>query len=253
VVFYFAVWLTIAVFLNRWSLQQDGSHDPAITYRMELLSRGGLVAVGLTMSFAAIDWVMSLEPHWHSSIYGFLIIGGQVLAAMAFVIPMAALLAQREPLARVIGAQQFHDLGKLMLAFVMLWAYFSLSQFLIIWSANLPEEIPWYLRRMRGGWQIIGVAIILFHFVLPFLLLLSREVKRSAGTLALVALFVLFIRFVDLFWLVTPAFSPTALRVHWLDVVAPVGVGGVWLWVFVWQLQGRPVVAVNDPSLPQQV
>ena len=218
-----------------------------------MLSRGGLVAVGLTMTFASIDWVMSLEPHWYSTIYGILIMGGQVLAAMAFVIPIAALLARREPLAGIITAEQFHDLGKLMLAFVMLWAYFAFSQFLIIWSANLPEEIPWYLHRLHGGWQALGVALIVFHFALPFLVLLSRDVKRHAAAVASVALFVMFVRFIDLFWMVAPAFSPAAFEVHWMDVVAPVGVGGIWLWVFVWQLKGRSLVAVNDPSLPRRV
>ena len=251
VVFYFAVWLTIAGFLNRWSLEQDSTDDPAVGRRLELLSRGGLVAVGLTMTFASIDWVMWLEPHWYSTIYGILIMGGQVLAAMAFVIPIAALLARREPLAGIITAEQFHDLGKLMLAFVMLWAYFAFSQFLIIWSANLPEEIPWYLHRLHGGWQAIGVALIVFHFALPFLVLLSRDVKRHAAAVASVALFVMFVRFIDLFWMVTPAFSPAVFAVHWMDIVAPVGVGGIWLWVFVWQLKGRSLVAVNDPSLPR--
>lgn len=252
-VFYFAVWLTFTVFLNRWSLQQDSSDDPRLTRRMELLSRGGLLAIGLTMTFASIDWVMSLEPHWYSTIYGILIMGGQVLSALAFVIPMAALLVDRGPLADVIHTEQFHDLGKLLLAFVMLWAYFSFSQFLIIWSANLPEEIPWYLNRMRGGWQVIGVAIIVFHFVLPFLILLSRDVKRRANVLALVALGVMAVRFVDLFWMVTPAFNPGRITMHWMDAATLVGVGGIWLSVFIWQLKGRSLVAIHDPSLPEHV
>jgi len=251
--FYFAVWLAFTTFLNRWSLQQDGSDDPRLTRRMELLSRGGLLAIGLTMSFAAVDWVMSLEPHWYSTIYGIVIMGGQILNAMAFVIALAVLLVDRGPLDAIIHTEQFHDLGKLLLAFVMLWAYFAFSQFLIIWSANLPEEIPWYLARMRGGWQVVGIAIILFHFVLPFLILLSRDVKRRPNLLALVAIVVMVMRFVDLFWLVTPAFSPDRFVAHWLDVLTLVGVGGVWLWVFVWQLQGRPLIALRDPSLPEPV
>ncbi len=249
---YFAVWLTMTRFLNRWSLEQDATADPAVQRRLELLSRGGLLLMGLTMTFAAIDWVMSLEPHWYSTIYGILIMGGQVLSAMAFVIPVAAVLARRGPLSGVIAVEQFHDLGKLLLAFVMLWAYFSFSQFLIIWSANLPEEIPWYLHRARGGWQIVGIGIILFHFVLPFVILLSRDVKQHTGVLALVALGVIVARFVDLFWLVTPAFHPDGFSIHWLDVVTPIGVGGIWLAAFVWQLKGRSLVAVNDPSLPQR-
>jgi hypothetical protein len=251
--FYFAVWLTLSAVLNRWSLQQDGSDDPGYTRRLELVSRGGLVAIGLTMTFASVDWVMSLEPHWYSTLYGILIMGGQVLNAMAFVIPLAALLVAYGPLTDVIGSEQFHDLGKFLLAFVMLWAYFAFSQFLIIWSANLPEEIPWYLSRMRGGWQVVGIAIILFHFALPFLLLLSRDVKRRPNRLAVVALGVMAVRFVDLFWLVTPAFHPSEFAVHWMDVATLVGLGGIWLSVFVWQLQGRSLVAIHDPSLPEHV
>jgi hypothetical protein len=251
--FYFAVWLALTTFLNRWSLQQDEGDDPGATRRLELLSRGGLLAVALTMTFASVDWVMSLEPHWFSTIYGILIMGGQILNAMAFVIALAVLLVDRGPLGGVIGTEQFHDLGKLLLAFVMLWAYFAFSQLLLIWSANLPEEIPWYLSRMRGGWQVVGVAIILFHFVLPFLILLSREVKRRANALAVVALGVMAMRFVDLFWLVTPAFSPSRITVHWMDAATLVGVGGIWLSVFVWQLQGRRLVAIHDPSLPEPV
>jgi hypothetical protein len=250
---YFVVWLLLMRYLNRWSLEQDGTLDAAPAQRMEMLSRGGLLLIGLTMSFAAIDWLMSIEPHWFSTIYGILIMGGQVLSAMAFVIPLAALLAADEhgPLAQVISKDQFHDLGKLLLAFVMLWTYFALSQFLIIWSANLPEEIPWYLKRLHGGWQWLGIAIILCHFVLPFLLLLSRDIKRRAGALAVVAAVVILARFADLFWMVTPAFYPAGITIHWMDLLTAVGVGGIWLWFFVWQLKGRSLVAIHDPSLPE--
>ena len=250
-VFYFAVWLTIAAFLNRWSLQQDESADAGPGHRMEQLSRGGLLLLGLTMTFASIDWVMSLEPHWFSTIYGIITLGGQVLTAMAFVISLAALLATRGPLGDVISAEQFQDLGKLLLAFVMLWAYFALSQFLITWSANLTEEIPWYLTRLQGGWQWLGAGLILFHFVLPFLILLSRDVKRRAGTLTLVAVGIIIVRFMDVFWMVTPAFEPAGVSIHWMDAATVIGVGGVWLWVFVWQLKGRPLIPLHDPSLPE--
>lgn len=249
--FYFLAWSLLVFFLNRWSLQQDDSGDPYLGYKLEQISRGGLVLVGLTMSFAAIDWVMSLEPHWFSTIYGILILGGQVLTAMAFMIAVASTLAKEGPLATRMGKDQFHDLGKFLLAFVMVWAYFSFSQFLIIWSANLPEEIPWYLKRLKGGWEHVGIFLLLFHFALPFVVLLSRSVKRNASRLAMVAMAVLVARAVDLFWLVTPAFSPEQLTVHWLDLAALGAVGGIWMWLFVAQLCGRSLVAVHDPSLPE--
>ena len=172
---------------------------------------------------------------------------------MAFVIPVAAVLAENGPLTGVISNEQFHDLGKLLLAFVMLWTYFALSQFLIIWSGNLPEEIPWYLPRQHGGWQLISIGLIVFALRPPVLLiLLSREIKRQARSLAMVAIGIILIRFVDVFWLVTPAFYPAGFAVHWLDVVMPIGLGGIWFWVFVWQLKGRPLLALNDPALPQR-
>lgn len=250
-VFYFAVWITIARFLNRWSLEQDTRPDDGLSRRLEMLSRGGLMLYGLTETFAAIDWAMSLDPHWSSTIYGILLMGGQGLAAFAFVIPVAVLIARHPPLSRIITADQFHDLGKLMLAFVMLWAYFSFSQLLIMWSGNLPEEIPWYLRRVQGGWFWIGIVLALIHFILPFAILLSRDVKRRPGALAVVAGTLILARFVDMFWLIRPLPGVTGLELSWLDFVTPFALGGIWLWVFVWQLGTRPLVPMNDPYLPE--
>ncbi len=248
--FYFATWIVLARLLTRWSRDQDERGGPVSERRLQYLSRGGLLLYSLTMTFASIDWVMSLEPHWYSTIYGILFIGGQVLSAFAFVIPVMALLADRAPLSEIISPDKFHDLGKLLLAFIMLWAYFSFSQFLIIWSGNLPEETPWYLNRLRGGWESIGVAQIVLHFALPFVVLLSRDLKRDGRRLAAVALAVLAMRVVDLFWLIAPAFSPGALTVHWLDAVTLVGVGGVWLAAFAYQLRGQPLMPLQDASLP---
>jgi len=252
---YFGVWLLLMRALNRWSLEQDTHPGPGVARRLEYASRGGLLLVGLTMSFAAVDWMMSLEPHWFSTIYGILVMGGQVVSAMAFVIPVMALLAAEDggPLAHAISAEQFHDLGKLLLAFVMLWTYFMLSQFLITWAGNLPEEIPWYLKRLQGGWQFLTVGLLLVHFVLPFLVLLSRDVKRKPRRLAFIAAWIVVAQLLDVFWLVTPSFNGDGLTVHWLDLMAVIGVGGVWLWTFVWQLKGRPLLALHDPSLPEHV
>lgn len=252
-VLYFGVWLTLAFFLNKWSREQDeGTTSPGATSlprRFQLLSSGGLIVYALTMTFAAVDWVMSLEPEWFSTMFGLLVIGGQALSALAFVIAVLVMLARFEPLARALTPNHLHDLGKLMLAFVMLWAYFSFSQFLIIWSGNLPEETPWYVRRLHGGWQYIGLALVLLHFVLPFALLLSRDLKRHGRRLTLVALLVIVMRFVDLFWLIAPSLRTERLAVHWLDVAALIGIGGVWLGAFAWQLQRRPLLPLRDPEL----
>ncbi len=247
---YFLAWTLAARALSRWSLRQDESFDPAPSARLELLSRGGLVVLGLTMTFASIDWAMSLEPHWFSTIYGVLFMGGSTLTAFALVIPVAALLATHPPTAGRITTDQLSDLGKLLLAFVMLWAYFNLSQFLIIWSANLPEEITWYLARTRGGWQWVALAIVAFHFALPFVLLLSRRLKRRASSIATVALVLIVMRFIDVFWLIAPAWEPSRLTLHLLDVAAVLAVGGVWVWLFVRQLEGRPLLPLRDPMNP---
>lgn len=247
---YFAIWLVVAHFLVRWSREQDATGDPDVVRRLQFLGRGALLLYSLTMTFAAIDWAMSLEPHWYSTIYGLLIIGGQVLSAFAFVIPVLVLLTDREPLTRWVTAEQFHDLGKLMLAFVMLYAYFAFSQFLIVWSGNLPAETPWYLHRLRGGWQYVAIGVVLLQFGLPFAVLLSRDIKRNARRLTAVALLVLVARLVDLYWLVMPAFSPARLAVHWIDLAALVGVGGLWLSYFLWQLRGAPLLPLRDPALP---
>jgi hypothetical protein len=245
----FAAWMAFAFFLNHWSRQQDAEPRRSLTRRLQLLSSAGLVVYGLTITFFSVDWVMSLEPHWFSTMYGVLYIAGQALAGFSFVIALTVVLSRYRPLSEFINREHFHDLGKLMLAFVMFWAYVSFSQYLIIWSGNLPEEIPWYLRRLHGGWGWIGIAIVLFHFLLPFLLLLPASANRNTRVLAGVAGLVLFMRFADLFWYVRPPTSPAPrLSLHWMDLAAPLGILGIWLFVFLGQLMRRPLLPVNDPE-----
>lgn len=248
---YFAVWMGLAFLLNKWSLDQERTTDNAPTRRLQILSGPGLVVYGLTITFASVDWVMSIEPEWFSTIFGISLMVGQALAGLAFAIPVAVLLADREPLAGVVTPAHLNDLGNLLLAFVMLWAYMAFSQFLIIWSGNLPEEIPWYVHRMRGGWSGIAVLVLLFYFAVPFLLLLSRGTKRRARVLSAVAGAILLMRLVDLFWTVAPTFHPEGLRLHWLDLMAPIGVGGIWTGVFAWQLKGRSLLPLHDPYLKE--
>jgi hypothetical protein len=248
---YFGVWNAIAYFLNRWSLEQDRSPDPRIAQRMQMLSGGGLVAYGLTLTFASFDWVMSLDPHWFSTIYGVLFMGGQGLTALAFLVIALAWLSRREPLNTIVVPSHFHDLGNLMLAFVMLWAYFSFSQYLIIWAGNLPEEIEWYVHRLHTSWRAIAVALVAFHFVVPFVLLLSRAVKRHAGVLVKVAIGILAVRLIDLFWLVAPEFHTHGVSVSWLDVVLPASMFSLWLGCFVRQLRGRAILPIYDPEFDE--
>jgi len=215
---------------------------------MQGLSGPGMVLFVLTVTFASIDWVMSIDPTWSSTIYGLLFVAAWSLSALAFVIAAIATLAKYEPMKRVVAPTYFQDLGKLMLALVMLWSYFAFSQFLITWAGNLPDEISWYLPRVRGGWGAVALAVIVLHFALPFLFLLSRSLKRDPHKLVLVAVLILIMRFVDLIWMVEPNFNH-ALHISWMDVVAPVAFGGLWLRVFTWQLSKRPLVPLNDPEL----
>jgi hypothetical protein len=252
-VIYFAVWNGITYFLNKWSLDQDRTGDPRIARRMQVLSGGGLLAYGLTITFASFDWLMSLDPHWFSTIYGILIVGGQGLTALAFLIVALVWLSRRPPLNTIVAANHFHDLANLMLAFVMLWAYFSFSQYLIIYSANLPEEITWYMHRLHTSWRFIGVALVVFHFTVPFLILLSRRVKREPSMIVKVAAGILVLRLIDLFWLIAPEFHQERLSVSWLDLVLPLALGALWVAFFLRELRGRAILPIYDPQFEEAV
>jgi len=246
---YFLAWLALAHYLDRWSEAQDRTGDPALVVRMRKLSGGGLVLFGLTVTFAAFDWVMSLQPHWFSTIFGLIFIAGQGLGALAVVIVAVSRLSAREDFRPVLAPTILNDLGNLLLAFVMVWAYLSFSQLLIIWSGNLPEEITYYLHRISGGWNILAIVLAVFYFAVPFLVLLGRRNKRQLQRLALVALGLLAARLVDVFFLIAPVFYEDGLRVHWLDVAAVAALGGIWLMLFFWRLERRPLLAPNDPEL----
>src|ERR1019366_5900912 len=204
---YGAVWIGLSTLLNKWSLEEDQTKSWKVSSRMEKLSGPGIVAYFVTITFVAIDFLMSLDVTWASTIYGFLIAIGQGLSAISLVGAVLVLLGKYAPLEHAITPKHLHDLGKLMLALVMLWAYLSFSQYLIIYSANLPQEITWYVRRLNGGWQWVGLFLLLFHFALPFALLLSQQLKKNPKTISSIAIFIICIRIVDVFWLIEPNFQ----------------------------------------------
>ena len=262
---YFASWIALAWTLTRWSRRQDEG-DMSGNMLLQRVSGAGLVIYALTITLAGVDWVMSINPHWYSTLFGFLMIGGQGLSALAFTIVIATLLVKDEPMSGLLKPHHFHDLGKLMFAFVMLWAYFNFSQFLLTYAANLLEEIPYFIARINHGWQYLALFLIVFHFAVPWLLLLSRDRKRNPARLVWVAAWILFMRYTDLFMLVTPEFASTGQNlhmlageheslffVHWLDLAAPLGIGGVWLWMFFTQLAQRPLLAFGDPYLRESM
>jgi hypothetical protein len=248
---YFTCWALFVLLLNRWSSQQDETAEPRLAWWLEHISGPGLFLLGITLSLAMIDWVMSIEPRWYSTIYAVIYLAGDALAGFAFAIGVLILLAKQKPFVDVMRPKIWRDLGNLLLTFVMLWAYCSFSQYLLIWSGNLREEITWYLPRKTGGWGWIATALIIFHFFVPFFMLLSRDVKETRVVLLSVVILILALRFVDLYWLVGPAFSPSHFRISWMDFVAPVGIGGVWLAYFTWQLGRRPLLPLNDPYLEE--
>ena len=246
-ILYFASWIILAWLLNRWSRKQDQTGEPRLAWWLEHISGPGLFLLAITMSLAMIDWVMSLEPKWYSTIYAVIYMAGDALAALAFCIGVILLLRHHAPIAYILRPKHWRDLGNLLLAFVMLWAYCAFSQYLLIWSGNLRDEIEWYLPRKSGGWGWIALALIVFHFFIPFFMLLLRDVKEHRYLLLIVVLLVLALRFVDIYWLVAPAFSPYHFTISWLDIVLPIAMGGLWLAFFTTQLARRPLLPLQDP------
>ena len=250
-VIYFVIWLALMWFCNQWSKEQDQQSDgEGLKQKMKKLAAPGIILYILAMTFAAVDWVMSISPHWASTIYGFIFVAGQAIASMALMIAVIVLLSGSEPFRTVVNKRHLHDLAKLLFAFNMLWAYFEFSQLLIIWSGNLPEEISFYRSRLSGQWGVVAVLDLLFNFAIPFLLLLSRDVKRTASVISKIAVWMVFMRLVDLYWMTKPEFTVSAVPT-WLDVVVPVALIGLWLGIFAMNLKQRPLLPVGDPRLSE--
>jgi hypothetical protein len=245
--FFFGLMTFYARALNRWSFAQDETADPEPTRRLRVISGPGLVIYPVTATFALTDWVLSLEPDWYSTMFVVVIIIGQMLSSLAFAICLLAMLRREKPYAGLVTEKHFHHLGTLLFAFVMLWTYVAFGQLLIIYSGNLPHEIVWYLHRIAGDWKIVVWFLFLFHFLIPFFLLLSRELKQRVGALAVIAATLLFAHVVDNYWLVAPSFFKRGIALHWLSFAAPIGIGGVWLAAFCARLKSRPLLVRNDP------
>jgi hypothetical protein len=249
--FYFAGWMFLSWWFNRWSLKEDLEGHDVVHGKMSAMAGPGLLFWGFSVTFMSLDWILSIDPLWFSTIFGMLFMANQGLTAMAFLIALMVLLYRQRPMSEVLTHRHLHDLGKFMLALVMVWAYFSFSQFLIIWAGNLPEEIPWYLIRLNHGWQFIGFLLVIGHFALPFALLLSRDLKRNFKLLGTIAIFILCMRLVDLYWLITPSFRTKGFGISFLDLTIPIGLIGLWLAYFFTQLEKRPLMPRNAPHLEE--
>jgi hypothetical protein len=246
-IFYFAIWNLLSFLLTKWSKETDHPGSPDHTGRFKAIAGPGLILYGFTISFAAIDWVMSLDPSWISTIFGLVVLIGQVLSAMCFAVVVERILFNYTPMSEMLKPDFVHDHGKWMLAFTMVWAYFNFSQWLIIWAGNLPSEITFYMTRLHGGWASIGLMLVIFGFAVPFAILLSRPFKRDIRKLVWLAVWMLLIRYVDMFWIIEPNFSKT-LSVTLADIVVPIAIGGFWLSYFFYNLRALPLLPAYDPS-----
>jgi hypothetical protein len=247
--FFLGVWTLAAWLLRRWSLEQDATSDAAPTRRARALSGPGIVGYGLLGTFAYVDWIMSLEKHWYSTMFAVIVIIGQILVAYAFATVTLTALGNQQPIAGVVNKTHYHHLGNLLLTFVMFWTYVSFGQLLIIYSGDLPRELDWYLHRIAGNWKVVVVALALFHFFLPFFLLLFRGIKSHIAALTTLATLIFTVHIVDAYWLVMPTLHPQGIQLSWLDFTAPIGIGGLWVSVFVSHLKNAPLIPLQDPGL----
>ena len=250
---YFLLWIVVANLLYRWSVRQDTERGVRLTAMQRRLGAGALPFVGLAMTFAAFDWQMSLDLHLASTIFGLYWFAGSFLAAFAVVVLWLNALRGEGLPGSYMNANHYHSLGKYMLAFVAFWAYMAFSQYMLIWIANLPEEVPWYLARNRGAWAPVGVLLVLGHFIVPFFILLSRSLKRSPRALGFMAVWILVIHYVDVYWVVMPALQHGAPRPHWTDLTALVGIGAAAVAFVAWRLGGQLSVPVGDPYLEESL
>jgi hypothetical protein len=242
---YLAVWNLLSFLLTKWSKQQDKPVSRDNTPYFKAVSGPGLILYAFTISFAAIDWIMTIDPSWISTIYGLLILIGELLSAMCFAVVVERILVDYKPMSELLKPDFVQDHGKWMLTFTMVWAYFSFSQWLIIWAGNLPEEITWYMRRLNGGWGYVGLCLVIFQFAVPFSLLLSRDFKRDIRRLVWLASWVMVMRYVDLFWIIEPNFSKT-FNLTLADIVAPIAIGGLWMAYFFRNLNSLPLLPAYD-------
>ena len=249
---YFVVWSGIALWFRRQSRLQDGAGNAAAAARLVRYSGALLIPLAITTTFAAFDWVMSLAPHWYSTIFGVYVFAGGFVAGFAL-LSIVAVALRRSGLVPALGAEHFHDLGKLLFAFTVFWAYIGFCQFFLIWYANIPEETIWYRVRLAGGWKLVTIALAVGHFALPFFFLMSRTMKRNPTTLVMAAVWLLAMHFVDVYWLVIPSVEGLGARPGIVDVAALLAVGGAFLAVFAWLTVKSPLVPTGDPRLAESL
>lgn len=252
-ILFFGIATCIATRLRKWSLQQDETADVTLTIRLKRLSGPGIFLIPLLTTFMFVDWIMSIEAAWFSTVFGVVLLSGEILNTFALVIILLAWFQSHSPFREIVTEKYFHDLGNLLLAFVMFWTYVAFSQFLIIYSGNQPHEIGWYLHRIAGSWKWLALFIGLFHFFIPFFVLLFRSAKKNIPTLASVAVLIFFVHALEMFWVVAPTFYTAGIRIHWTDFAAWLGIGGIWFGTFSANFKRHPLLARNDARIEQSI
>jgi hypothetical protein len=250
---YFGAWSALAVYFSRQSQKQDASGDQNITRRLQAVAAPGIVLFALTLTFAAIDWVMSLDPAWYSTMIGVYYFSGALLASLAFLIVAIAAIQARGPLRGVVTIEHVHDVGKLLFGFTVFWAYIAFSQYFLIWYANIPEETVYYIERAHGSWATIGKVLIVGHFALPFFFLMPRAVKRSVPLLVIASVWLLAMHYIDIYWCVMPVLLEHGASVGVLDATTMLAVGGFFLAAFGWMSSRRALVPLGDPRLAESL
>ncbi len=252
-VVYFAIWIIFALLLYKKSLQMDKTKDSSILVKLRRISAPGMILFALTSTFAAFDWLMSLDPHWYSTIFGVYVFSGSFLAVLSFIILVVLYQRHNEVMRQTVTVEHCHDLAKLTFGFVIFWAYMGFSQYFLMWYANIPEETVWYLHRWQGDWKDISLVIIFGHFAIPFVVLITRAAKRSFPVLLVISVWLLFVHWVDLYWLVLPNLYNHEVHLSWIDLTTMVGIGGVFVWYFWRRYTSQPLVPIGDPGLQKSI
>ncbi len=246
---YFGVWLFLGLWLYRNSLRQDENGVAHLTEKMRRVSAPGMILFAVTLTFAAFDWLMSLEAHWYSTIFGVYIFGGCFLSILAFITLMAQYMRRQGILANIITVEHYNDLGKWLFAFTVFWGYIAFSQYFLIWYGNIPEETIWFQHRWVGSWKEMSLVLIFAHFVIPFFILMPRASKRNLGILASMATLILFAHWVDMYWIVMPGYHPQGVQFSWMDFTSLIGIGGIFVWHFWARLASHALIPPHDPKL----
>ncbi len=250
-VFYFVIWVLLARYLLRLSLAQDGGHTESISKRMRVASAPSMILFALTITFASFDWLMSLDAHWYSTIFGVYVFSGSLLAMLAFLMRIVLYLDGVGTLRGIITREHWHDLGKLIFAFIVFWGYMAFSQYFLIWYGNIPEETVWFLHRWEHDWQYISLLIVFGHFVIPFFVLFPYSTKRSRPVMLVMTIWILAMHWVDLYWIILPNLHREAVKFSWIDFAPMLGIGGIFIRFFWSRVRVTPLVPVGDPGLEE--